>query len=100
MKLNHSIDQGELRITLTDDVTFEAYSDFKRVMDLIKDEKLTRINIDMAGVAFMDSSGLGLLLLVQEESKKKNIRPRISGATGQINRLFELARFEQYFDFA
>lgn len=56
----------------------------------------TRIVLDLSGVSFMDSSGLGALV-----SALKRLGPggtlAVAGATGAVARLFQLTRMDRVF---
>lgn len=49
-----------------------------------------RLVVDLAGVAFIDSSGLKALLMVREDLTARGIALLIRGAHGSVLRLFEL----------
>ncbi|PIR39300.1 MAG: hypothetical protein COV35_01935 [Alphaproteobacteria bacterium CG11_big_fil_rev_8_21_14_0_20_39_49] len=51
--------------------TFADHKNFKDVIGVFNDNKLSRIEINLDQVEFVDSAALGLLLLVRDEAKKQ-----------------------------
>jgi len=56
------------------------------------------IFVDLADVEFIDSAGLGMLLLARDEISKKSSSLTLKSPQGQVQRMFSVARFEQMFD--
>jgi len=54
--------------------------------------------VDLADVEFIDSAGLGMLLLARDEISKKSSSLTLKSPQGQVQRMFSVARFEQMFD--
>ncbi len=74
--------------------TFHDNPLFRQVMDTITSASYPEVMLDVAGIGFMDSAGLGMLLLAREEARKTgHTRLTVSGANGQVHKLFEITRF-------
>lgn len=78
--------------------TFSSYPSFNRVLGRIADRPGSRMMIDMAGVTFIDSAALGMLLLAREKAERNNVTLMIRGATGSVLTLLKGARFHQIFE--
>jgi anti-anti-sigma factor len=59
-----------------------------------------KVVVDLEGVEYMDSAGLGLLLMLRDEAGTRQTRLLLGGAQGQVAELFEAAGFELLFEFA
>ncbi|MEO5336768.1 MAG: STAS domain-containing protein [Magnetospirillum sp. WYHS-4] len=59
-----------------------------------------RLVVDLGAVEFMDSAGLGLLLLLRDEALARQVKVILRGAQGQVRELFETAGFELLFPMA
>ena len=46
---------------------------------------------------FIDSAGLGMLLLARDEGKRKNLDVCLRRPRGQVKRMLEVARFDTMF---
>ena len=60
------------------------------------------INVDLnfSEVDFIDSSALGMLLFLNDNFTKKGGKVTLSGAQGQVLRIFELSKFTEIFEIA
>jgi anti-sigma B factor antagonist len=56
---------------------------------LSRDDDVSALVIDMAGVGFMDSSALGLLLASQQRLRAEGIRFRLANPSGSVRRMLE-----------
>lgn len=97
----------EYQIDITDDI-FEAklsekitFSDLdgfremvKRMMESSSNSKI----VNLSDVEFIDSAGLGMLLLARDEISKTSSQLTLKAPQGQVLRMFNVARFDQMFD--
>ena len=52
---------------------------------------------DLSGIDYMDSTGLGLFIFLDEELKGKNGKMVLQGLTGRVKTLFERTRLYDVF---
>tara|TARA_R110002072_G_scaffold28741_1_gene91994 strand:- start:2011 stop:2316 length:306 start_codon:yes stop_codon:yes gene_type:complete len=57
------------------------------------------IVVDLSGVESIDSAGLGILLILRESAQEKGRKIALSGMTGSVKEVLELACFETLFTF-
>lgn len=88
-----------LNVTLEGRFTFSDNGEFRKVLEAINDPGVQRIVLHMEKVEFIDSAALGMLLLAEEEASRLNKALAISGAHGQVKRIFTMARFNEIFTF-
>lgn len=69
------------------------------VQDTLSDHP-QKVLVDLDAVEYMDSAGLGLLLMLRDEATTRQTKLLLSGAQGQVAELFEAAGFELLFEFA
>ena len=53
--------------------------------------------IDMSGLEYIDSSALGMLLMLRDKAKKFNRTVILSGAYGYVRQVLDTAQFERLF---
>jgi len=53
--------------------------------------------IDMAGTAYMDSSALGMMLLLREYAGSDNANISIVGCNPEIKKILEISKFDKLF---
>jgi anti-anti-sigma factor len=97
VEITKSLDNGTYTITLSDKFTFFDHAAFQEILNEIGREDIREIILDVAGVTFIDSAGLGLLLLGRDETVKYRKSLVIRGATGQVKKMFDVAHFETIF---
>ena len=90
---------GHTVIPMTGRFTFSDYAAFRKAIDTALAAKPNRVTLDMAGLEFIDSAALGMLLLAKDEAEKINAVVDIKNAGGQVIRVLEVARFKQLFAF-
>lgn len=77
----------------------DLYNAFK-LKELVKkmiDGKVTSYILNLEQVSYMDSSGIGALLYVHSELKKRGLPLRIVGLTGSVKKVIELTKLIEYF---
>ena len=71
------------------------------VRDAYKDEPSDLIfEIDMRNVEHIDSSALGMLMLIYEHANNKVENLRMVNLSGAVRELLNIARFDRYFTFS
>lgn len=84
-------------VTLSGKFTFTDHLEFRRVLETLESGEAKRVLIDMASVDFVDSAALGMLLLLRDIAQRKQQEVLIRGATGHVQKIFEMAKFETMF---
>jgi anti-anti-sigma factor len=55
------------------------------------------IRVEMGGVDYIDSSALGMLLMLRDKAKKLNRNVVLANASGSVSRALSSAQFERLF---
>jgi len=95
--ITKSLDNGIYTITLSGKFTFFDHAAFREILEEMSQEKIRGVVLDMAALTFIDSAGLGQLLLAQDEATKYHKSLVIKGATGQVRKMFGVAHFDTIF---
>ncbi len=77
----------------------DLYNAF-RLKDLVKKMIASGVSsyvLNLDQVPYMDSSGIGSLLYVNTELKKRGLPLRISGVKGSVRKVIELTRLVEHF---
>lgn len=72
---------------------------YKQEFLKMKDAGITEVVVDLTEVDFIDSSGLGSLLLGRRVFNGENGDLRIIGAHEKVARMFEIAKLDRVFEF-
>jgi len=80
-----------------------VFDTFKPLRDAcmlaLDDSAIERIRLELSQVEYLDSSALGMLLLVKEKASKLGKDVHIKGAKGIVMDVLEVAKFKQMFEF-
>ncbi len=83
---------GIAELALSGDLDMSATFRLEPSVDrLLAGEDVTELVLDLADVAFVDSSGLGLLLTTYERSRDAETPMSIVGARPEVQRVFRIA---------
>lgn len=97
MEYRQDIAGGNHTITMTGRFTFADHGSFKKIVDTVRAGQMEALTFNMQGVEFIDSAALGMLLIVREEAQKHKFLVALSGAQGQVDKMFRVSKFETLF---
>lgn len=95
--MDYSIDIKDrgARVILSGKLTYESNDAFQLVMKQLEEESIQRITIDLHRIEFVDSAGLGMLLLMKDRFKQTPIS--IVGAQDQVRKILILTKLNEVF---
>ena len=77
---------------------FNAHRPFKDAYDpLLQQKNITTLEIDLANVSYMDSSALGMLLLLRERTEAAGIDVALTKPTNTVAQILDIANFGKVF---
>jgi len=86
-------------LTLNGDLVIgEAESIFKKTVTRLLEEGKIRLLVDLKGVGFLDSSGLGALVRALTNSQKEGGQTKLVHAGPQIRKLLEMTKLDSVFE--
>ncbi|MBF0310236.1 MAG: STAS domain-containing protein [Magnetococcales bacterium] len=91
---------NETQISIKGRFNFEMHSQFRTAYqgNLSSEAKKKRkFTIDLAGTEYIDSSALGMLLLLREEAGANEANIEIVNARPEIRKILETANFQRLF---
>jgi len=97
MEIATNLKDGTYHVTLNGKFTFSDHTEFRDILRKMEEDNLWQVILHLGGVDFVDSAALGMLLLADEEAKKRKKNLVISGATGQVKKMFDMAQFDKIF---
>jgi len=84
-------------VFLSGEFTFTDHVAFREVADRLFETKDRSLVIDLSKLEFIDSAGLGMLLIAREEAGKANRNLSLRGPQGQVERMFSVTKFNTLF---
>jgi len=88
---------GVIEVTLHGRVTYSDHPSFRNVIAQFRDSSAQQLVFDMRDVEFIDSAGLGMLLMVRDTASQKKAQIVLRGPRGQVQRIFASSKFETLF---
>lgn len=79
--------------------TFRDYEEYTKIINKIKTTSIKRFVIDLDKCDFIDSAGLGMLIIANDEMIVRDIKPVIRNVCGRLKDLFYAARFDNLYKF-
>lgn len=89
---------GGARLVLTGRFDFNAHREFRQATEgVLQDPALRELVIDFSRVDYIDSSALGMLLLLREKAENKGKCIVLSGVQGMVREVLTIANFGKLF---
>jgi stage II sporulation protein AA (anti-sigma F factor antagonist) len=86
MEFESSAQGDTVQVRLSGRMTYKDHESFKQLRGLL-DGEVRELEVDVDPVSFMDSAGIGMLLVLRDEAGRKGAAFRLKGGTGQVRRL-------------
>lgn len=94
---NLSGDGELLTVSVAGRFDFSAHAEFRDAYQS-HPESVQTIDVNLAATDYIDSSALGMLLVLREYATPKGIEVFIKNASPDVNELLRIANFEQLFE--
>ena len=87
----------QMEIDLRGRLTFSDYSVFREISDQLNLYGPKSCLLDLENLEFIDSAGLGMLLIVRDKMTSKNGSVVLKNSQGQVKKMLTLGKFESLF---
>jgi len=67
---------------------------FREIVNKMNEHQGNEVVFDINQLEFIDSAGLGMLLLAKETADKKQQQVRLRGLKGQVKHMIEVSKFD------
>lgn len=95
--LGIEIQDDSSRAALSGQLVFSENLAFRQAASRMIASKRKQLVLDLLNLDFIDSAGLGMLLLLREEAMRNQQEVVLSNAQSQVKRMLEISRFETLF---
>ena len=96
MAIGTSVNGSELMIQVEGRFDFSAHQEFRDAYEKA-DAGLNQYVIDMRNATYLDSSALGMLLLLRDHAGGDNANVRILNCNADVRKILTISNFEQLF---
>ncbi|KOP84021.1 anti-anti-sigma factor [Cytobacillus solani] len=87
-----------IKVVLEGDLYVEEAAELRERLLRQLDKGIHTMDIEIGGLNYIDSSGLGVLIALHKRCTQKGGALTIKGVRGKIKELFELTRLNKVFD--
>jgi anti-anti-sigma factor len=88
---------GMVKIALVGRMCFSDHAVFREIMKIFDLPAGESVVFDMSDLEIIDSSGLGMLIIARDESKKRGLDFIIENPKAEVRKLMDMAKFERFF---
>ena len=98
MQIANEVSGGHATLKLRGRFDFHSHSDFRSAYEaILASDAVREIVIDFGEVDYLDSSALGMLLLLREKADSSGKSVFLSGLKGTVKQVLEIANFGKLF---
>ncbi len=98
MDIDTRMEDGRARLVLNGRFDFNSHAVFNQTTDsLLKEAGINEVEVDFDQVKYIDSSAMGMLLLLKERAKGASKSITLLNCNGAVAQVFELSNFRRLF---
>lgn len=98
MKLETHLSHDQFEAGISDKLTSSDLSKFRGLLSEIRQSSRKVIVLDLRNLDWINSAGLGMLILAKELAEKEELDLVLRSPRGHVKSLLELGRFEKIFN--
>lgn len=98
MQATVTVNEGRAQIKLQGRFDFNAHRDFRTAIDTVLASPSTAIVVDFEGVEYLDSSALGMLLMLRDRAKSAAREVSLTGCRSAVRQILDIANFGKLFN--
>ena len=92
-----TVKEGRAHIRLQGRFDFNAHREFREAIDTVLAGPATVVAVDFAGVEYLDSSALGMLLMLRDRAKSAAREVTLANCRGAVKQILDIANFGKLF---
>lgn len=97
MQASVSSVESKAVIALQGRFDFNAHRDFRLAVEEAMKAEATVVQVDLAEVDYLDSSALGMLLMLRDKARSGNRHVELANVRGSVQQVIEIANFGKLF---
>jgi anti-anti-sigma factor len=98
MQTNVHKESGQAIIKLVGRFDFNTHRDFRSAYEpLVTEAEIRGVSVDFSGVDYLDSSALGMLLMLRDKLGGANKSVTLTGVRGNVKQVLDIANFGKLF---
>ena len=98
MQISGKIEGTKGVVSLSGRFDFNRHREFRSACDpLLEDSQVQSVHVDLGQVDYMDSSALGMLLMLRDKAKSSGKTVCLANARGSVRQVLDIANFGKLF---
>lgn len=97
MPISTHVSNSTLTISISGRFDFSAHKEFRESIGLALNNDVKSVNVDMRNTEYLDSSALGMLLMLKDKVGKDKEAISLINAKPGVKTILEIANFGQLF---
>lgn len=98
MQANVTKESGKALVNLVGRFDFNTHREFRGAYEpLVTDETVRSVIVDFSGVDYLDSSALGILLMLRDKLGGAGKEVALTGVAGNVKQVLGIANFGKLF---
>jgi len=89
--------EGHVEVELSLKFTFSDAKPFKKILDMVENEELKSLTLNVGELDYADSSALGMIMMLVDIAKRKELPLSLGGLHGHVEKLLKLAQIDKHF---
>lgn len=99
MQVRTTVEDGVATLGLQGRFDFNSHRDFREATEnVLANVTVQVLNVDLGEVEYLDSSALGMLLMLRDKVKASNRRVSLVNCRGPVKQVLEIANFAKLFE--
>lgn len=96
--MEYVFQENDRSVRLSGELVFTDYREFRSLWGrLLNATPGQAVTIDLSDLQFIDSAGLGMLLIMRDEAARADLSLLLKNPQGQVKRIFSISRFDTLF---
>lgn len=98
MNVTSQTKDGKTSLILSGRFDFTAHRTFKQAYEeVLANDAVKELILDLNGVEYLDSSALGMLLILRDRAKESAKRISLGSCSGSVKEVLRVANFDKLF---
>jgi len=97
MQVNIINTENNATIRLQGRFDFNSHRDFRAAVDTVLKGPQAQLTVDFDGVDYLDSSALGMLLMLRDKAGAANKTVILANCGGSVRQILDIANFSKLF---
>jgi len=98
MDTNVTVSNSAATLSLVGRFDFKAHREFREAVEkLLQQSSGGALQVDMKEVSYLDSSALGMLLMLRDKAKAASRDVALVGVNGNVRQVLDIANFSKLF---